>query len=48
MQCNDLALTLIRAVVGAWFLMAAVSKSTLGSLWGIPYPTVAQHFIVGW
>ncbi len=45
MQSNDLALTLIRVVVGGWFLKAAVSKLTLAYLWWIPYPTVSHRFI---
>jgi len=45
MPSRDLALAIIRVVVGGWFLKAAVTKVTLDYLWWIPYPTVTQRFL---
>ena len=45
MEARGLALAVIRVVVGAWFLKAAVFKFTIDYLWLIPYPTVTQRFI---
>jgi uncharacterized membrane protein YphA (DoxX/SURF4 family) len=45
MPPRGLALAIIRAVVGGWFLKAAVFKLTLEYLWWLPYPTVTQRFI---
>ena len=38
-------IALLRLVVGAWFAKAVWTKLALGSLWGIPYPTVSARFV---
>jgi uncharacterized membrane protein YphA (DoxX/SURF4 family) len=45
MQSSGLALTVIRVIVGGWFLKAAVTKVAIDFLWWIPFPTVTQRFL---
>lgn len=45
MKSQGISLALIRVVVGAWFLKAAIFKLTFVDLGGFPIPTATQRFI---